>query len=389
MRLVHVLMLLLAVSFVPACKGKKSSDDDDSDTVEDEIGSLLDEAKARVKDGKALTKAQYEKLMLQLSTCKVTDKGIDYKCPAYKTLRKASNIRTSLKDWSGSMRSLGKKHLAHAHPAVRIKAAGLMGSFFGSNKGTQQTVLSAIDKEKHVAVTVAMMSVVASSASKNPAVGKMLMTKVDDKSPLVRKKAISGLASSWAKGVKGRIPKLIDKMTKDSDMSVRKAACEAAGSIGDESLIPVYKKLTKASVDPALYSSCMSGLLDTWLDFPFYETHSKAGYKLTMKRLKKKPRDDKHPPWSMMSSFQYVGDKKSDKLKKWRAYADFYKKKDLIAVLSDIVTDEKANWMARTATVRSLAKLMKKSKFEKLLADCAQCNSHVLKQLKDELGKMK
>ena len=382
-------MLLMACSV--GCKGndKANASEKETSDVPADLSGAVEEAKARLDDGKALTAKQYEALMLKLTTCKVTDDGIEHKCEAYKELRKASNLKTTAKDWGGAMSGLGKKHLGHKHPAVRIKAAQLMSSFFGSNKKTQNTILDAIAKEKEPPVVVAMMDVVASSASKNAKVGEMLLDMLDHKAPIVRKKAVYGLSSSWAKDVDGRIAKLITKMEDDPDPKTQQAACEYAGKTGDEKLIPVYKKLTKKSVDKDLRASCMKGLVETWFSYPFYGTYSEAGYKLTIDRLNKTPRSEAFPPWGIMSSFEYLENEKSDGLKKWRQKATWYDKKELIAALVSIVKDEEANWMGRSGAVRSLAKLMKKKKFKKLADECeGKCNSHVAKALKDAVAKL-
>ena len=109
---------------------------------------------------------------------------------------------------------------------------------------------------------------------------------------------------------------------------------------------------------------------------------------MTLKRLKKTPRDDAHPPWAIMDEFGHLADKKSNKFKRWKANAKFYKKKEVVNTLRELVEDENANWMARTGAVRSLAKLMKKDDFEKLAKKCAECNSFVAKELTKQLAKL-
>ncbi len=392
--------LALVATLATGCddKGGKTAGKDTSsgklppgvDTLVEKGRGAVDRAKALSDTkGKALTPAQYEKLLLALAECKVTDDGIDYKCDAYKKIQKARNAKTTLKDMAGAMSGLGKKHLGHKHPAVRIRAAQMMSSFLGSSEETRKIILATIAKEKHPAVVAALMEVVGSSGSKDPAVGKMLLAKADDPSPVVRRKAIGWLTSSWSKKVAGRIAKLKEKMEKDPDPKTQQAACSQAGKTGDDQLIPAYTKLTKDDKNPDLYSACMKGLLEMFASYPFFETHSEKAYKLFLKRLGDKPRSEKRPPWSIMSSVGHLGDKR-DKLKKWRANAPWFKAADVIKALEAVVKDEKANWMARTGAVKSILALgAKKAQLEALEKACKDCNNHVKKSLKDAVGKAK
>ncbi len=293
-------------------------------------------------------RAQYEGLIRQLSSCRITKSGLDDSCPAYKQLRAA-----------------------------------------GTGKHAQNVIVEAIAREEHPDFIVALMDIVASSASDNPKVGKMLLEQMGHAAAAVRKKAIYALTSPAAKGVVGRVPKLVAAMEKDADIYVREKACEYAGKTGDSRLIPVYRKLTENSIESGLYADCMRGLVATWLSWPSYTTTSEAGYRLTLERLKQTPRDDLHPPSLVMSEFTHLEDATNDKLEEWATKATFYDKRELAGVLTDIVKDEAAGWMVRSSVVRVLAKLLNEKQLEALAKDCAKCNSHVAKALSEAVANKK
>ena len=73
------------------------------------------------------------------------------------------------------MSGLGKKHIKHTSPAVRMHAASLMGGFFGSSKESQAVVVTAAKGEKDPAVLYYMIRSVGSSIAKNPDVKMLIM----------------------------------------------------------------------------------------------------------------------------------------------------------------------------------------------------------------------
>lgn len=335
---------------------------------------------------KPLTNDEYEALLLALSTCKVTEEGnIDSHCEALGKLQSARNAQTAGAGLMGMMGGLGKKHIKHESPAVRIQAASLMGSVFGADKDTQATIVKAIEEEKEPAVTAALVDVIGSKGA-DPDVGKTLLKMADHASPIVRKKALSWLSTSFSKDVPGRVEKLLEKMEKDPDAKTQAYACKIAGKTGDDKLIPAYEKLTADEKNPDLYGECMEGLLTTWNSYPFFDTSSEKGYKLFVKRLLDAPRSEKRPPWTIMSSIGYLGGD-SDALKKWRATATWYKQDELVKAIGEVIKDEKANWLGRTGGVKALVGLkVDKKVLEALDKDCEKCNSNVQKAIKEAVA---
>lgn len=338
-------------------------------------------------EAKALTQEAYEALVVALASCKINDEGaIAWDCPELKALNKARQAQTALKDIAGFNAGLGKKLLTHESPAVRIKAAEMMASMLGADDSAQRVVIDAIGKEKHPAVIKALLDVIGSSGGKNPEIGALLVKLADHESPLVRGLAIYWLASSWNKDVAGGIEKIIEKAEKDPDTNVRQSACKYGGKLGNDAMIPVYEKLTQ-DPDDDIYGACMEGLVEMWLSYPFFETASEKAYKLTLERLAAKPRTDNRPPWSLLGTFKHAGSS-GDSIDKWRAKATWFNRDALVKVLGDVVVDEQANGMARTAAVESIGGLgVPKATIEGIAAKCKDasgqptCNSRVVEAL--------
>ena len=315
------------------------------------------------KDGPELTIEQYEKLLVGLSACSVDDRGIDRKCAAWTAYNEARrNRRNLIKTAGGGLSALGRKHIAHDNPAVRLQASTLMGSLFGASKDSQAAIIEAARKEQVPGVLKAMIRTVSSSIGKNEDILKLVMDNAAHENEKVRKEVVSALTSSWARTTTGTLEKAMEMVEKDASPEVRRYGCSRLGARGDERALPLLEKMTTdAKKDPRLYADCMRGLIGMWSSPIVHETPSEKAYKLTMKRLKETPRDEHKPAWASLSSMMWA------KNQKFQARATWFKQADLVAALSDIVKDRSAYWMARTGAVDTLKELgAEKSVFEDL-----------------------
>ncbi len=358
-------------------------------------GEMIDQAKdakktvdGLAKDGPGLTLEAYEKLLLGLSACEVDDRGIDRKCEAWKAYNDArKNRRDLIKAAGGGLSGLGKKHINHESPAVRLQSATLMGSLFGASQESQQAIVDAAKKEKVPGVLKSMIRTVSSSIAKNPAVIELVMSNADHENPKVRKEVVSALTSSWAKGTEGTLEKAMMMVEKDADEDVRRYGCSRLGARGDERALPLLEKLTTdAEKDPRLYADCMRGLIGMWSSPIVHDEPSKKAYELTIKRLKATPRTEKMPAWASLSSMMWA------KNEKFQAKADWFKKDELVDVLADIVKDRQAYWMARTSAVDTMKELgAEKAKLEALKTAYADAagkpgqDKHVLDKIEKAL----
>ncbi|MBX3183788.1 MAG: HEAT repeat domain-containing protein [Polyangiaceae bacterium] len=385
---------LFIVATLLACKGG-SKEDAKQEAEADPTGVVqvkIDEVRDLVKEGEPITAAQYEKLILAHATCEVTDNGIDGKCEAVKILRESMNRSQLAKDVFGGNTSLGQKLIGHSSPAVRIKAAEMMGSLLGTAKSSQTVLVEAARKEQHPAVLTAMIRTIRNDGARNADVGKLLLELADHTNPKIRTEAVYALSSTWNRELKGGPEKLIAMMEGDADAGVRKAACEYAGKLGDAKLFATYQKLLKQKGDEDLWGKCFQGLVAMWADYPLYGNSHQGAYQLTLQLLEQTPRTDKTPPWFVMSTFGHLGSKTNDKLKEWKAKATWYKPDALRKALIAVVGDSKVNWMARTGATKSLVELgATKADFQKLrkpLGDAPKgTDSHVAKELDTAIAK--
>jgi len=348
---------------------------------------LVDGAQALAKEGPALSLAEYEKLMLGLADCKLGESGIDRNCEAFKTFNERRKTRgTAMKDLAGGLAGLGRKHIGHSSPAVRLQAASLMASLFGADASSQATIVEAARKEADPIVLRSMLRAVGSSSAKNPAIKDLLLATADHKDEGVRKEVVIWLTSSWASGTAGTLEKAIAMIGSDPSLNVKKLACSSLGSRADERALPVLEAHTKDAKDP-LYDSCFRGVVEMWAAPVPHKKPSQKAFALTLKLLKAKPRTEKNPPWNGLSSLQWA--EKPDFL----AAAPWYKKGDLLAALEDVVADRAANWMARTGSVDMLVKLgCPKAKLEALAkgyAGASGQDGHVAKKLAEAIAKAK
>lgn len=316
----------------------------------------------------ALTLEQYEKLVLGLADCKLKGYSIDSACPGAKAMADAlSGTHTPLKDMAGMSASLGQKLIGHASPAVRVKAAQLMSSVFGTQSKSQDVVVDAAAKEKDPQVLQAFIRVVANDGAKNPKVAAMLIGAADHADVDVRLQAVYAISSGWNTEMKGGPEKLAKLTEKDADPKVREAACEYGGKLGHKAMLPVIEKLT-AKADDKMYAPCMKGLVAMFHQYPLYPTDNQAAYKLFLKRINAKPRTEAGPPWQIMDAFRYAGDAKNEKLAAWKKKATWFKAADVKKALTDVIADKQSNWMARTSAIESLLGLgVTKAELEPLI----------------------
>jgi len=357
------------------------------------LGAKVDGAAAILdgKDKKPLDAATYEKLIVDHAACEVKPTGdIDYQCPAVKALQEATSGGQALKDLAGGQAALGQKLIGHESPAVRIKAAGLMGSMMGTKAESQDAIVDAAMKETHPGVLKALLRTVSNDGAKNPKVAGLLLWAADHSDTLVRTNAIYALSSTWNREMAGGPEKLITLMESDADAKVRATACEYAGKLGDAKFMPSYEKLTADASDVDLLAACTKGLIQMWWSYPFHENANEDAFNLTLKLLGDKPRTDKNPNWTIPGLFR---SKAADAFANWRAKNPWYDESKLQAVLVDIIKDPHMNWLGRVGAVDSLGANGTKADLEALLidfpADSKGDAGHVHKKLTEVIAKAK
>lgn len=341
-----------------------------------------------------LTLEQYEKLVLALSSCKAVESessyfgSVDPKCPAYVAFNAARSKKGAMKLIAGKTGPLGRKLLDNPAPAVRVQAASMVESILGTSTENSKAVAALAKKEKDIAVLKALLHAVWNNGAKNPDIAAMLLSLAAHDNAHVRATAAVGISSPWNKRMAGGVEKLIQLIEKDPDAKVKEAACEYAGQLDDDRLIPVYAKNTAPNADPALAAGCFTGLLKMWASFPLFANANEKAYKLTLELLAHKPRTDKLPPWTAMSTFESVGKAHGSSFDKWKAQAKWYDPKAVKGAMFDLAADKNANWLGRAGAVRAAVALgATKAELatlkKKLPADDKQVASQIDKSMPD------
>lgn len=342
----------------------------------------------------ALTLEQYEKLVVGLAECKLKGYEIDSSCPAMKAMQDAmKETTTPVKDMLGMSSKLGEKLITHSAPAVRVKAAQLMGSITGTSGTSQDVVVAAAAKEKDPQVLQAFIRTVWNDGGKNPKVAAFLIASADHAETDVRLQAVYALSSSWNKDMKGGPEKLAKVAMADKEAKVRAAACEYGGKLGNKVMIAVMEKMTAKTDDKEMYTACMKGLVAMFFQYPFYETSSQEAYKLFLKRINTAPRTVESAPWTIMGEFSRYGDLKNEKLIAWKKKTPWFKDADMRKALAAVIADKKTNWMARTGAIESLIGLgATKGELEALRKGYDEKNfddKNVLKKIEEAITKGK
>ena len=292
-----------------------------------------------------------ERRVLDLASCPLEGYQIVDTCFALRALRQELAISGGSKELS---LALGTHLLGHVAPAVRIEAAKLMGGDIAS----RSAIVERARREPVPAVRQAFVRLLADEGARLPPVAQLLLESADHPVAAVRREALDAITSVANRGMPGGAAKIIAMVDRDSDPSVRRAACALGGKLGDEMLVPMYATHTASAADPELYAACMEGLVAMFHNHPVYDTASEPAYRLFLERLAHAPRSEQSPPWSVMSTFCYFShDADLDKLAAWKQRATWFDPNEVKRVIGSVIADKATSWMARTAAIESLVGL--------------------------------
>src|SRR5690606_23189355 len=136
---------------------------------------------------------------------------------------------------------LGRAMIDHRSPAIRVKAAELMTVPDGAlARESQDAIADAAVRETHVGVLRALIRTIADHGAANAKVARVLLAAADHAHPAVRLQAVYALSSASNRGLAGGSTKLAALAERDSDPKVRHSACEYAGKLGGDDLLPLY-----------------------------------------------------------------------------------------------------------------------------------------------------
>ncbi len=302
---------------------------------------------------KPLDLAEYERLMLTLKDCELQDRGIDRKCPAWETFDHARKTRGSkLRGMNDQLAQLGQKYITDPSPAIRLHAASLMGSLVGASPESQALIIKTLKTEQNPQVMRALIRTVSSKVAENAELCEALKSLAGHSDENVRIALNDAFTSTWAAGTEGTLELAMKAVENDPSPKVREQACKRLGNRAEEKVLPLLEKMTLAPGDnPKLYAACMNGLTAMWSAPVVPKTPSEKAYRLTIQRLSQTPRTEQMPPWNIMPNLAWAA---KDQLK---AAEPWLNVDDLKRVLTEIVSDRNAHWMARTSAINTLRRL--------------------------------
>lgn len=295
---------------------------------------------------------RYQRIVRNVADCQLEGYQIVPTCPGMHELAAGiSGVPVEVRA------EVGASMLGHASPAVRVKAAELMNVAHGvgPSRASQDAIADAASRERDPRVLRAMIRVIADHGADNPKVGAVLLAAADHADPDVRLQAVYALTSQSNRGLAGSTGKLARLASDDTEAKVRTAACEYAGKLGSDDLLPLYDKLTLDTSNPELYAACMEGLVRMFHDHPVLDTANERAYRLFLTRLEHQPRTETTPPWSVMSTFCYFSHgADADKQAAWRQRAPWFDPAEVKRVMTSVISDRATSWMARAAAIESM-----------------------------------
>ena len=315
---------------------------------------------AFLEDPKApLTPIILQAFVASLANCKLTRFGPNYKCEDYKRYRKARTRRAD-GNLLAMTANVGMKLIGHRSPVVRYVAAGLMNSPFALQKKPMGIIVKAARTEKNPFVLARMLNTVGSQVKKDPGVKKLLLDSADHADHNVRMAAMTWFTNTFAEGVPKVLNKVLHRVRKDPNVDVRAFLCSRLYGTGDRRAIRVIKRFLKDKKTPRkLYAGCFRGLVGAWIGIPRPKNPSKEAYLYTLKLLRKKPRDNDHPPWTIFSTLGYATEQaKHTFQQQWlKKVKGWYRAEPQRKVLAEIILDDNVRWLGRSAAVRSYLRL--------------------------------
>lgn len=253
--------------------------------------------------------------------------------------------------------AVGREMIGNASPSIRVEAAKLI--LAGGRSGEAlDAIAQTANRERDPQVMRALLRTIADEPATRPSVVQALLAAADHRDLDVRLQAIEIIGSAKNRGLVGGAAKLAKIAEHDADPKARRAACEHAGTLASHEMLATYERLTESTTDPELYASCMEGLVRMFHNHPVFDTASEPAYRLFLRRLEAKPRTETTPPWTVMSTFCYYSHESDlDKLHAWKQRATWFDAAEVKRVMTNVIGDKAANWMARAAAIESMVGL--------------------------------
>ena len=257
------------------------------------------------------------------------------------------------------------------YPQLRVRAMEHMFSFFGLSDEHKEMVKELVKTETEPAVIKEAIATLGNSGN-DPEVGAFLIASAKHEDPRIRETAASWIGSYWNDKMEGAVEAELELM-KDENVKVADAAYRNCEDMTDKRILEALKEALNDDEKYELHGSCMDSVIYMWLNYPSHEKYNKEAYKISMDYFKKKPRTKNVPYWIAVSHMDKINE---DKFDAWKKKAKYYKPKEIVEVMTEIIKDKNADYLARCCAVDVIAKHGGKKAFKDL--------KPIIKKLKDE-----
>lgn len=239
-----------------------------------------------------------------------------------------------------------EEELKSEYPQLRANGLEHMFSLYGLTDENKARILELLKTEKEPAVILQAIKLLANEG-KDPEVGKLLLDSAKHENPFIRQEVAYALGSRQNEGMDGAIEAQLELM-KDENIEVAKKAYDNCDYMDDERIMKALKDILNDESKSELHSACMDTIISMWLDYPYHERTNEEAYKICMDYFKKRPRNENVPNWETFFELKSINE---DKFAEWKKKAKYYKPKEIVDVMTEIIKDPSARSLARSSAI--------------------------------------
>lgn len=302
-----------------------------------------------------ITAEVFETVLLRLESCKVEPGWVE-RCPAYGDLVK---VVQRYRGGDGFPGEPALRHLRHPSFAVRATAASFASQYtFGAEPMPEREAryLDALRSENDPEMLASLVRHAGDGIKRNPAIRNLVLRSLGHFDPRVRREALAALGRpDVAPDVPDALLYIAPATKADRPLEERLSACAALGNVDDARVVAwLGTLLADDSLPLELHGACFAGLVGTWMRFPSPKVPSRAGYELTLRLLRAKPRPRAMAHPRGLRALGSAGGPVSFLPKDAQS---FYDAREVSEALAALALDDDAFAPARTEAGRSLVRL--------------------------------
>ncbi|MCQ2097357.1 MAG: HEAT repeat domain-containing protein [Fibrobacter sp.] len=272
--------------------------------------------------------------------------------------------------------------LTHESPVVRAYVYNSVTRNYDKGDAELDKLVKQLQGEKDPTVLAAGIKSLMNNLGRSSDLYNLVFAAIKHENVEVRKSVAIVLSNSNNKNVAGVYDEALKMMFNDSDKKVRGTICRSLPDFGNESIIPEIAKIiySEEEKDVAIIGDCLEGLIRMWYFSPFFDQHSEAAYKETLKYFNKKPRGKNNPPWNGLSRLLKGYENASAE---WKEASSYLKPEEIVAAMVDIIKDPGADKITREYAIKVIPNFGTKKDLEKLdaaLTDTADRNAQSIKK---------